>query len=228
MRYVIIGRIHPERADVSFAPHTWERDTGESVTVGCESSQVVVQANLPSVEDYVTAFITAEQVVQAVVSAFGFALGTGYSVELIQVLEEEGRAHVFGVRPGNLDFTPWQPVFAAASELSKKDVFFRMALRDYARGIRETMDCAFFCYRAIEALKSAFAAKTGRDGWTEMHAALGTSRQRIEAAIKEFADPVRHGNWFSLKPTTSSQRNEMLLLTRDALDRYLQGAGASA
>lgn len=228
MRYVMTGRIQPERADVSFPPHTWERDTGESVTVGCESSQVVVRANLPGIADHVTAFITAEQVVQAVVSAFGFALGTGYSVELIQVLEEEGRTHVFGVRPGNLDFAPWQPIFTAAAELCKKDVFFRMALRDYARAIRETMNCAFFCYRAIEALKSAFAAKTAQEGWTEMHAALGTSRRQIEAVVKEFADPVRHGNWFSLKPTTSGQRNEMLLVTRDALDRYLRDAQTSA
>src|SRR2546426_464854 len=115
MRVFMIGRIHPERADVSFPVHTWERDEGESVTVTCESSQVVVRADLPGVDDHVTAFITAEQVVQAVVSAFGFALGTGYSVELIQVLEEKDKTYVFGVRPGNLDFAPWQPVFAAAA-----------------------------------------------------------------------------------------------------------------
>jgi len=103
-----------------------------------------------------------------------------------------------------------------------------MALRDYARAIREVMHCAFLCYRAIEAIKSSFAATTGRDGWADMHTALGTSRQTIEAVVKDFADQVRHGNWFSFRPTTSAQRNEMLLLTRDILDRYLRHAGTSA
>jgi hypothetical protein len=107
MRYVMSGRVHPERADVSFSPQTWERASGESVTVSCESSQIAVHANLVGVDDHVDAFIVADQVVQAVVSAFGFALGTGYAVELVQVVEERGTAHVFGVRPGNLGFAPW-------------------------------------------------------------------------------------------------------------------------
>jgi hypothetical protein len=228
MRYIMTGRIHPERADVSFWPQTWERDGGESISVGCESSQIVVRPNLPGVDDHVTAFVTADQVVQAVVSAFSFALGTGYAAELVQVLENGAASHVFGVRPGNLHFEPWQPMFTSAGELSRRDVFFRMALRDYARAIREVMDCAFLCYRGIEAIKSSFAATTGREGWADMHATLGTSRQQIEAIVKVFADPVRHGNWFSFRTTTSAQRNEMLLLTRDILSRYLRHAAESA
>jgi hypothetical protein len=61
-----------------------------------------------------------------------------------------------------------------------------------------------------------------------MHATLGTTRGPIDATIKDFADPIRHGNWFSAKPTTAEQRNEMLLLTRDILNCYLEYAGAAA
>jgi hypothetical protein len=55
-----------------------------------------------------------------------------------------------------------------------------------------------------------------------MHKALGTRENSITTVIKEFADPVRHGNWLGCKPTTTAQRNEMLVLTRDILDRYLR------
>jgi hypothetical protein len=221
MRVVATGRVHPERADVRFTPVTWLREGGDRITVCCDASQIAVVADFQARIDYVTALITVKQVVDAVVSALALALGTGYWVELIQLLEEDGSAHVFGVRPGNLSFEPSDPVFHAAAELSKKDIFFRFALRDYAAAMRETLDCAFFCYRAIEAIEGSFAAATGQDGWSIMHATLGTTRDRIEQVVKVFADPVRHGNWFSLRPTTSGQRNEMLQVTREVLARYL-------
>lgn len=228
MRVIATGRVHPERASVWFQPITWERDGGDRVTVSCDASQLVITAQLAAVTDHVAAYIAVEQVADAVVSALGFAVGTGYWVELIQVIDEEERTHVFGVRPGNLHFEPSNPVFGSAAELTKKDVFFRMALRDYATAMRETLDCAFFCYRAIEAIEAAFAAKTGGDGWTAMHAALGTTREQIEQVVKSYADPVRHGDWYALRPTTSAERNEMLLVTRDVLSRYLTRVGGGA
>src|SRR5262249_25141079 len=135
MRYTFFGRVHPERAGVWFKPQTWRRDDGHSLTISCDSSRLTVVADLASVEGYLDAFIMVEQVAQAVVSALGFALGTGYSVELIQVVTESGESYTMGVRPGDLHFDPFGPVFLAASELAKKDVFFRLALRDYARAI---------------------------------------------------------------------------------------------
>lgn len=161
-----------------------------------------------------------EQVAQAVVSALGFSLGTGYSVELLQVVTETGEAHTFGVRPGNLHFDPSEPVFLEAAEVAKKDVFFRLALRDYVRAMGQTIDCAQYCYRAIEGIKSSFGA--GDDGWPKMHDALGTTRDEFVAVVKDYADPVRHGNWAAFKPTTSAERNGMLQVTRDVLERYLK------
>lgn len=43
--------------------------------------------------------IVAEEIATILVGALGFSLGSGYWVELIQVTEEEGTPHVFGVRP---------------------------------------------------------------------------------------------------------------------------------
>lgn len=193
MRVSATGIVQPERAGVWFDPILWEGEGGNRFTVSCDASQLVISAELPAVRDRVEAFIVLKQVADAAVSAFGFAHGTGYSVELVQVIEEDGRAHVFGVRPGNIAFAPPEPVFLAARELARRDVFFRMALRDYMTAIKETLDCAFFCYRAIEAIEASFAGGTGGNGWGAMHAALGTTRERIQSVVQDFADPVRQG-----------------------------------
>jgi hypothetical protein len=174
------------------------------------------------IDGHVTAFVTAEHVAQAVVSALGFSLATGYTVELIQVLEESGAVHVFGVRTPELMFQPHEPVFAAAVELSKHDMFFRMALADYGHAFRDSLACAAYCYRAIEAIKSAFGPGEDSQLWPKMHDALGTKRQDIDSAVKAFADPIRHGNWSGLQPTNSAQRAEMLRVTRDVLASYLR------
>jgi hypothetical protein len=55
-----------------------------------------------------------------------------------------------------------------------------------------------------------------------MHETLGTTRHEIEAIIKDYADPVRHGHWSAFKPTTAADRNKMLQLTREILARYLK------
>jgi hypothetical protein len=226
MRYVATGRIHPERADVSFNPIEWRVERDGRIVASCDSSQVTVLLDLASIDGFITASIAAEHFAQLVVGALGFSLGSGYTIEIVQVTEEDGTPHVFGVRPtveggGTLGFDPYLPIFRRAFERSNRDVFFRLALRDFLRAINEVQDCATYCYRAIEGIKSAFVAMTGNDRWEDMHAALGTDRASIEETVKQYADPVRHGNWIDLKPTDSLIRSKMLVLTRDILMRYL-------
>jgi hypothetical protein len=96
-----------------------------------------------------------------------------------------------------------------------------LAVRDFLRAINDPFDCATHCFRAIEGIKSAFSSKTGKDRWDDMHAALGTDRATINSTVKDFADPVRHGNWVNAKPTNNETRWKMLLLTRDILLKYL-------
>jgi hypothetical protein len=116
---------------------------------------------------------------------------------------------------------PHDVVFHRAFNLANRDLFFRLALRDYLRAIVDSTDCATYCYRAIEGIKSAFVSKTGKDSWQPMHDALGTNRETIERTIKDYADPIRHGNWIAAKTTDSKQRWDMLLLTRSILLSYL-------
>src|SRR5687767_6900817 len=124
MRYTVTGRVHPERADVRIAPYAWTHPDGHEVVISCEASQLTVHLNNTRIDGHISAFVTAEHVAQAVVSALGFSMATGYTVELIQVVEESGAIHVFGVRVPDLMFEPHGPVLAAAAELSKRDLFF--------------------------------------------------------------------------------------------------------
>jgi len=200
---------------------------GGLISASCDSSQVTVFLDIPTVDGLISAQIVAEDSANILVGALGLSLGCGYSVEMIQVTEENGVPHVFGVRPmggtpiRTLGFSPHVEFFNKAYRLSGRDVFFRLAVRDYMRAIRDVTNCASYCYRAVEGLKSSFSLKSGGDGWQEMHLALKTKREEITTTIKNFADPVRHGNWASVPATNASQCWEMLLLTRDILEKYL-------
>jgi hypothetical protein len=234
MKYICTGRVHPERADISFSRVAMNFQGGGSAVASCDASQLTVILDSPNVDGWIAAQIMADDVANIIVGSLGFSLGSGYSVELLQVTEEDGTPHVFGVRPQGetpgqtLGFSPHLPAFNRALRLSGRDVFFRLALRDYLRAITDVTDCATYCYRAMEGIKSSFVFKSGIDRWDEMHAALGTDRDSITKTVKQYADAVRHGNWVSAKPTTKFDRWKMLSLTRDVLTKYLDHAEPAA
>ena len=230
MHYICTGHVQPERADVSFSRIEMRLGDGHKVVASCDASQITVVLEGAAVDGWVAAQIMAADVAGIIIGALGFSLGSGYSVEILQVTEPDGTPHVFGVRPSGeppnptLGFEAHLPVFNRAFRLSGRDVFFRLALRDYLRAITVVGDCATYCYRAIEGIKSAFVFKTGLDRWDDMHTALGTDRDAITTTIKDYADPVRHGNWVNASPTNQYERWRMLLLTRDVLIKYLNYA----
>src|SRR5579863_1817218 len=141
MRYIATGRVHPERAGIRFSPIEWQmRDYGR-VIAQCESSQITVEIDTTAFGGWTTAGIAAEHFAAIVVGALGFSLGSGYSVEVIQVLEEDGTPHVFGVRPAgatpdeHLGFEPHAPLCNRALQLATANAFFRLALRDFLRAL---------------------------------------------------------------------------------------------
>ncbi len=222
MKYLATGRVLPERAYVSFGPVYWGTEETGRITAFSDSGQLSISLDLPDIDGYNSAYIAAEHFGLIVVSALGFSLGSGYSVEIIQVFEEDGTPHVFGVRHEGLLFRPHLEIFNQAIRLASEDVYFRLALRDYVRAINDSTDCASYCYRAIEAVQSSFSFRANKkDGWAEMHAALGTNQDSITRTVKTYADPIRHGNWAAAKPTDGAIRTAMLLVTRDILNRYM-------
>lgn len=66
-----------------------------------------------------------------VTDALGMFLGTGYSVEMIQIIEDNGDPHVFGVRPLDADgktlgFAQEEQLFEQVLKMSAADVFFSL------------------------------------------------------------------------------------------------------
>ncbi len=226
-KYVVTGRVHPERANIGFGRVDLTLDGGGTAVASCDASQITLALDLPKVDGWIAALLTADDIATIIVGALGFSLGSGYYTELIQITEADGVPHVIGVRPTNPDtgetliVEPQIPVFNRAFRLAGRNIFFRLAIRDYLQALTDATDCAAYCYRAVEGIKSAFASQSGRNPWDEMHKTLGTRREEIDSVIKQYADPIRHGNWINAKVTDKFIRWRMLALTQDVLVRYL-------
>jgi hypothetical protein len=212
MKYICTGRVQPEHASVMFGPITLALDGGGSAVTSCDASQITVVLDVPYVDGFIAARLIAIDVANIVVGSLGFVFGYGYSVDMVQVIEENGNAHVFGVQPTGapLVVVPEALSFTRAVHLAGKDVHFRQAVRDYLRAMTMDTDCAGYCFRAIEGIKSGFAA--GKAGWKSMHAALGTDGDLIKQHVQNFADDSRHGNWLKSPSANSAQRWQMLLI----------------
>ncbi len=217
MRYVCIGRVHPERAYVSFNEI---RLKSHNVTISCDHSQLTVVIDDDNLDGWLAARIAAEDIASVFVSSLGFCLGCGYSIEILNVVDETGSAHITSVKPRDERTGDALQIgverFDSASRLSGKDIFFRLALNDYARALQEGTDCAFYCYRAIETIKNSFGGK-----WDDMHSTLQTERQDIDEKVKLYADPIRHGNCSEMQVMNKYHRWEALKTTRDVLVKYL-------
>lgn len=228
MKYFITGHVQPERADIRFDPIHVSAEGNIKATLSCDASQLTVVLDAPTLQDPISALVTAEDYADVAVGSLGFSLGCGYSADLIQVTSENGEPFVFGVSPPNpfapgasLAFPDQLEVFNRALRLAAQDLFFRLAQRDYLQAIKDSTDCATYCFRAIESIKSSFALDSGVDSWDAMHQAIGTDRVSITSVVKQYADPIRHGNWVKAKPTNLAMRWEMLQLCRSILKRYL-------
>ena len=232
MKYICTGRIHPERADVWFDQCEVKSD-GLIAVVSCDSSQITVVLEISSDKGEIAAYAArniAENVANIVVGALGFSFNLGYSVEIIQVIEPDGKPNVFGVRSIGMESgqktrtNSHASIFRRTLTLSARNSHFRMALQDYLRAINDMRDRPTYCYRAIEAIKSTFENDTESNQWNAMHLALGTDQATIENRIKQYADPKRHGNWKEEKKITIKEHREMLKLTREILIKYIDHA----
>ena len=129
MKYVVVGRILPERANVNLSRTDFRSSDGSVSYLQCDASQFTVVLNDNEVKDAYSAKIRGEQMALMIVSALGFSNGSGYSVEVIQVVDEEGNSFVFGVRPyspelgTDLKIEPMDQVCTDAIRLSGHNIF---------------------------------------------------------------------------------------------------------
>ena len=227
MKYVCTGRVQPERVSAWLDQNSLSFRQGGHATILCTGSQIITTLiDVPDVNDLETAYLVAKEVAQIFIGALGFSLDLGYSVEIVQVTDQNANTKIFGAEPlgtqsSNTPNVAPHPTLNQAAKLSAENVFFRRAIRDYLQAITDMQDGGFYCYRSIETIKSAFLGKTDSDQWNAMHLALGTDQDTIEKTVKRYADSARHGNWGTAKPVTLSIHNQMLRFTRDILVKYM-------
>jgi len=222
MKFFISGKVLPERAAVQFSEIAMDMKQHGYLKITCDAGQLNAIFDTP-IKDVVRAKLTVEHNAQMIVSALGFSLNCGYSVEIINVFssDEEDQGIVFGVKADTKNEFEQPKIFKDSLLFSGENVYFRMALRDYMRAITDHMDCAFYCYRALEAITKSYSTGQGSQGWLDLHKDLGTNREDVDNKITNFASPVRHGRWAEAKSTTSAQRMEMLSYTQSILLKIL-------
>jgi len=222
MKYYISGKVLPERAAVQFQEISMDMKQNGYMKITCDAGQLNAVFETP-IDDIVSAKLTVEHNAQMIVSALGFSLNCGYSVEIINVFTsgEEDKPTVFGVKADTKNEFEQTKVFNDALLFSSDNVYFRMALRDYMRAITDNMDCAFYCYRALEAITKSYNSGQGSQGWLDLHKDLGTNRQEVDDKITNFSSPIRHGRWVEAKSTNSAQRMAMLTYTQGVLLKFL-------
>lgn len=225
MKYVAAGRVHPERVGVHIPKTIWEREKG-SISFECAASQILVMIDDPRVDNHWSAKYSAEHVSGIFISVLGFVIGCSYAVEITQVVDDEGILLVPSVQmpelvvaTNNIDIGTKIDSF---SELARKDISFRFALKDYVAAIGNVVEGAFLCYRAIESLSKALSpGLTDGAGWKSLHKALVTDKASIDKYVTNYAKPIRHGSWVELAPMNQDQRVEMLSFTRELIEKYI-------
>lgn len=217
MKFTVIGRVYPENAAVWMKRIESPTSHGGRYSIECKQSQLCLTFESATETDVDTVKITTENLAQTYISAIGFALGAGYTVEITQVIAEDGTTHFYGPKQEALAFTNDPTVLEDSWTLAGRDPFFRFAVIDYCQALVNAVECGAFCFRAIEAIKCAFDNK-----WDTMHASLGTTRDQIDTMVKVNADSIRHGNWSEIPDTTNTDRLAACRLTRDILHKYLR------
>jgi len=161
----------------------------------------------------------------------GFLVGCAYTVEIVRVECEALKIDVvYGVdipcianRERDLTF---QVAIAQLKQLcvGKSGVYVQRCMNDLLLAMQQPEDTAFFCYRALESLKTH--AMEGRPEppknasiqWNYFRNAAGCTRAEIDS-IKREADPLRHSANLLVK---REDREMILTQTWNIVEGYIR------
>ena len=227
MLYYLNGRVLPERTNVYISYIRKEIPDIGTITFMCDSSQIIM--SIDTQIDKLSAYLLCKHHATIIVSSLGFVKGCSYSIELISITDENLDSTFIGVQTPELEEIPNNPLFSDVLNFSYRDIFFRFAIMDYTKSFSTEIELPFLCYRAIESIKSRFLInlreqnKDSREteAWDLMHNSLNTNKEEI-MEVKKFSDPIRHGNYYTLIPTNSNQRFQILSITKNIILKYKQ------
>lgn len=233
--YTFWGKIHPERTNITLGQlestlfidvNKNYRICGQLITsIMCSQISAVFKSDA-KVEDIFTLKNAVMDAVRLEVDIVGYIAGCGFELEITGVLLPEGNTIIFGVEIPLLycDYESRRNKFNEIEIIGLfKDEsadYLRRCLADLRQAIRTPRDTGFFCYRAIETIKTFFCRTyncNDKLGWEQLRTMLKINRDIIER-VKQFADPVRHGDNIIIN---DEERGQIFQITWDIVERYI-------
>jgi hypothetical protein len=233
--YFIHGVIRPERAQISISFAL----TYESPTFGTADVQVSIVLNQLSM--WITHSGTgsvsiwdlrnfAQSVIQDELGLAAYSLGYLYDVEITRIINRSKQVdHVYGIDvPAVSQRHTMEEAIARIEEIRPKafgpyGILIRRSLSDLASAMRHPLDTAFYCYRAVEALRLHCSQTCGLEN-AKKNAQWSKFREVSEVTLDELmfitrsAEGVRHG---AVESITDEKRADLFTRTWRIIDRYL-------
>jgi hypothetical protein len=235
--YLFQGVVLPERAPLSLEVALEFTHVGSGFTGKAKISIVLNQVAVwvESERDWNVFDLrnVVKHIVQGELAMVGYLRGYAYAFEITRVLHRSrGIDYVFGIdipciaaRGESVDL-PEALARLRAQANGPNAVFLRRCFADLASALKDADDTAFYCYRALEALRHhcaavhlLSAADKARQ-WEKFREVAGCDEEALRS-IKTAADPLRHG---VASAVSSEEREKLLTGTWDVVDGYLRGA----
>lgn len=233
--YYLQGVIHPRRAQIKEHPFKAKFQhvaSGNSAELRAQILMNELSIRVETIDDWDIFDLrnVARYLTQTELALIGYLVGCAYIAEIVRVTcEAKDIDVVYGIdipsignRSRTVDFK------AALSQLKqfclgKSGVFFQRCMNDLLLAMQHPEDTAFFCYRALEALKNHFisnvcnppANKSAQ--WEEFRSLVQCSRADIDF-IKNEADPLRHADNLIF---SREDRETLFARTWDIVEAYV-------
>jgi len=165
-----------------------------------------------------TAKNIVDESARTMLDAFNFFHGTGFEMDITQVIPPGGPASQFLIPQ-----VPAVSEIARSGGLAAEDILYflnspqqwhlRRVLSDFRSAVRSPVDTGFYCFRAIETLKNGLAHERKTDpeqksSWDAFREHYGIAEDHIRL-IQDFAKGPRHGNVQYLRELPDSRRAEL-------------------
>ncbi len=243
-RIVFLGRIYPERADITFRVRTPEGRCPAfqraaigpvpafTIELSLLRSQIIAICNLPNFRDEWIPDIRncVDEMARSWVDLFGFLEGAAYQLEITAWVDPNtGHHELLGHLDSAARLALQLPKIAELVQQNREegmnlvalaltDDALRLALAECRRALLYAASTAAHCYRAVEGIRK------GLVGGDTSPATWAAFRERVRVAetpLRSLADksvPVRHGQ----EPYISSgDRSAIFAFTWKIVERYM-------
>jgi hypothetical protein len=205
-RYFITARVQPERfgaglGNSSISVDLPRRFEGGNVALNIlvRYSQVCVFVHsTKALRDLPTFVRDLADTSRGITDTIAFQQVTPYDIEIVSLFDFSYAI----VHMAVLDFAPAKEHPVSREALIQEALVhpeLLLALGDFRRALEGSADTGVFCYRAVEAITTAFADGDRKTAWANMRAALRIHREWLQPLVDE-STPRRHGAIVGVTP----------------------------